>query len=1030
MAFLDWRKLNFFDLQKNFDAGKIAETLTGTTVTATTSGFNFLIIGDAEGSIHLVNRIFQITTFRAFNLRVDFLEQSQTSSLLAAIGSDEPGINPLLKIWNLYKTDSHENPLCVRITRAVPTNRNISSAVPASCLCIADTHNLIAIGFADGSINLYRGDITRSKSSKVKTLKKTNRFITSLAFRTTEKNANLFVTTVDSVFLYSISQNDELLVNLDDGSSSVQGKLKPIGCKPKCSTATESIRDCHFMIANEDAIYCYTSDVRGPCYAMDGEKILLSWFRTYLIIVSKNSNMNTSSNDSVTVTILDVHHKLIVCSQNVPSVTAVLIEWGLIFIFTSDLSLHLLAEKHIQARLTLLFKKNLYDVAIRMAKNHQYDTEGLTEIFRQYGDHLYGKGDHQAAIEQYIKTIGNLEPSYVICKFLGSQQIDILTTYLNALHKEKVASGDHTTLLLNCYTKLNNLDKLNSFIMTEDKEVDFDVEVAIKACRGSCIDNALKLAKKHRRHDLYLTIKIEDQQEYEAALDYIARLPFDEATESMKKHGSTLLHYIPSESTQFLKKLCTDFTPKEEENDTKDSTKEKSANVQHANPIDFIPMFLNKSKYLVEFLEHLVQIPSKRSELVYHTLIEHYLRTKNHLADEQVMRLLESSNTCYDKLQVLILCHNHNFIPGMLFFYKENKMYSQILNHHLAVGNYHAVLETCNKFGSQNRGLWLEALFIGARRNCLPPAILTEILSVIEKEKLLSPLLLVEELASCTDSVGVNLGAIRSYLKTVLTNERSIAEKEHALANKYRKETAKIRDRIREIQSNAVVFQSSRCSACNNQLELPSVHFLCQHSFHQHCFQSYAENEKECPACLPNNQPILDIIQSQEKSREGSQTFHTQLETAEDGFSLVAHYFGKRVFRKSALIPDPAGLVKEYKKLAESKSIDKAELDLMPVMNHYASESKFIDMFGSSSQTYTGENHVDLASSLQNSIQNFSSSISSSLENRNFFSNEATSKTLDSDLGYDDSKNPFVNEDTSKNPFLNDDYDDNKNPFV
>lgn len=51
-----------------------------------------------------------------------------------------------------------------------------------------------------------------------------------------------------------------------------------------------------------------------------------------------------------------------------------------------------------------------------MAKNHQYDTEGLTEIFRQYGDHLYGKGDHQAAIEQYIKTIGNLEPSYVICK--------------------------------------------------------------------------------------------------------------------------------------------------------------------------------------------------------------------------------------------------------------------------------------------------------------------------------------------------------------------------------------------------------------------------------------------------------------------------------------------------------------------------------------------------------------------------------------------------------------------------------------
>lgn len=32
---------------------------------------------------------------------------------------------------------------------------------------------------------------------------------------------------------------------------------------------------------------------------------------------------------------------------------------------------------------------------------------------------------------------------------------------------------------------------------------------------------------------------------------------------------------------------------------------------------------------------------------------------------------------------------------------------------------------------------------------------------------------------------------------------------------------------------SAVVFQGLRCSACNNQLELPSIHFMCQHSYHQ-----------------------------------------------------------------------------------------------------------------------------------------------------------------------------------------------------
>ena len=37
-------------------------------------------------------------------------------------------------------------------------------------------------------------------------------------------------------------------------------------------------------------------------------------------------------------------------------------------------------------------------------------------IFTQYGDHLYAKGDHDGAIQQYIRTIGKLEASYVIRK--------------------------------------------------------------------------------------------------------------------------------------------------------------------------------------------------------------------------------------------------------------------------------------------------------------------------------------------------------------------------------------------------------------------------------------------------------------------------------------------------------------------------------------------------------------------------------------------------------------------------------------
>lgn len=62
------------------------------------------------------------------------------------------------------------------------------------------------------------------------------------------------------------------------------------------------------------------------------------------------------------------------------------------------------------------------------------------------------------------RTIGKLEPSYVIRKFLDAQRIHNLTAYLQALHRQSLANEDHTTLLLNCYTKLKDSSKLEEFI--------------------------------------------------------------------------------------------------------------------------------------------------------------------------------------------------------------------------------------------------------------------------------------------------------------------------------------------------------------------------------------------------------------------------------------------------------------------------------------------------------------------------------------------------------------------------------------
>ncbi|KAH8802436.1 hypothetical protein F5884DRAFT_471559 [Xylogone sp. PMI_703] len=92
------------------------------------------------------------------------------------------------------------------------------------------------------------------------------------------------------------------------------------------------------------------------------------------------------------------------------------------------------------------------------------DTSQQNVIFRKYGDFLYQKIDHDGAMQQYLKAIDNTEPSQIIRKFLDTQQIHNLIKYLEELHENHKTTADHTTLLLNCYTMLKDIKKLEKFI--------------------------------------------------------------------------------------------------------------------------------------------------------------------------------------------------------------------------------------------------------------------------------------------------------------------------------------------------------------------------------------------------------------------------------------------------------------------------------------------------------------------------------------------------------------------------------------
>ena len=59
--------------------------------------------------------------------------------------------------------------------------------------------------------------------------------------------------------------------------------------------------------------------------------------------------------------------------------------------------------------------------------------------------------------------------SALLFKFLDAQRIHNLVTYLQDLHSLGLANSEHTTLLLNTYTKLKDVARLDSFIKMESK---------------------------------------------------------------------------------------------------------------------------------------------------------------------------------------------------------------------------------------------------------------------------------------------------------------------------------------------------------------------------------------------------------------------------------------------------------------------------------------------------------------------------------------------------------------------------------
>lgn len=161
---------------------------------------------------------------------------------------------------------------------------------------------------------------------------------------------------------------------------------------------------------------------------------------------------------------------------------------------------------------------------------------------------------------------------------MDPSHITHLTLYLQALHDASAASENHTSLLLNCYSKLKDEDKINQLVSRGG----FDIEHGIRICKtAGYFYQALQLAKNAQLHDWVITLLFEDIADPSQVVAYIAQLDPTSIETAMKKYGGSLVKQLPRECTDILVFLCT----------------------RSAYPEDFVPFYVDLRTWCIDFLE-------------------------------------------------------------------------------------------------------------------------------------------------------------------------------------------------------------------------------------------------------------------------------------------------------------------------------------------------------------------------------------------------------------------------------------------
>ncbi|CAD6199726.1 unnamed protein product, partial [Caenorhabditis auriculariae] len=412
-----WRRFNFFDKNIVQDKENPSEKFLGLkdiNVDCWCTAGDAVYLGESKGGVFRLSHQLDESYWKAYQKSLSSLHSA--GKYLFSIGEDEDAINSLLKIWDPEKPDKSSPTL----RREVRMNPLSASSCPACCVAVHSTLTAIVVGFGDGAVLLYQGDVVNDKAlgtrwQKVRESAPLDGPVTGLAIAFLPGNKTvLFVITLKHVYSYVVENRAVTSKKKHDAN----------GASTDCWTYDESTGQ--LVVASREMVYFYEADQsvdvdggQGRCLQLvrGNDKLQLVAAGQHLALLTKQQALIPSETEYMTmITVYDVKGQYIGFSCSLPSLCRLFVIGNSMLILSKDGTLSQLSEKNLSAKLDILFKKNMFDVAVVLAKHSKDGGQHLKSIHAKYADYLYGKGDFENAINQYKETIGMLEPSYVIKK--------------------------------------------------------------------------------------------------------------------------------------------------------------------------------------------------------------------------------------------------------------------------------------------------------------------------------------------------------------------------------------------------------------------------------------------------------------------------------------------------------------------------------------------------------------------------------------------------------------------------------------